>query len=76
MKNLENHLISLQQSLAKILYERSASEKKFDENDHVLIAESLMVDDILSYIQGNTFPLITRVKLEKKFSENLEKDKK
>ena len=68
MKNLENHLISLQQSLAKILYERSASEKKFDENDHVLIAESLMVDDILLYIQGNSFPLVNRVKLEKKFS--------
>lgn len=76
MKNLENHLISLQQSLTKILYERSASEKKFDENDHVLIAESLMVDDILLYIQGNSFPLVNRVKLEKKFSENLDRDEK
>ena len=76
MKNLENHLISLQQSLAKILYERSASEKKFDENDHVLIAESLMVDDILLYIQGNSLPLANRVKLEKKFSENFERDEK
>lgn len=76
MKNLENHLISLQQSLTKILYERSASEKKFDENDHVLIAESLMVDDILLYIQGNSFPLANRVKLEKKFSENLDRDEK
>ena len=64
--------MSLKESLVKQIYDRNQNQLPFNENDLILISESMLVDDILHYLQGNENPLNSRVKLEEVLTKNIQ----